>query len=69
MPSIAQNTMQVKPNINNRIEILELADHALQEYRGTWARFVASGSHEAFLAAMAAKQDREALLAQVGGGP
>lgn len=68
MDSIAQDVSKVKIELyqENRADLLELADHALQEYRTAWANFVATGSHEAFLAAMAAQQDRADLLGEVG---
>lgn len=72
MSSIAQLASEVKFTVplklhNDLAEILALADHALQEYNTAWATFIAIGDHAAFLAALAAERDREALLAQVGG--
>lgn len=47
-------------------DILDLADDCLERHNDAWARFVATGDHEAFLQAMNAKQDRADLLAQLG---
>lgn len=51
---------------SDRAELLALADHCLEEHNAAWALWLATGSHEAFLAALAAKRDREALLGEVG---
>jgi len=69
--SIARIASQVKlepyqPN-TDRADILAMADDCLERHNDAWARFVATGDDAAYIAAMAAKQDREALLAQVAG--
>jgi len=65
---IPQTPRKVKAHLTKKNnELLALADYALQEYRDAWALFIATGDDAAYIAAMAAKQDREALLAQVGG--
>jgi len=48
-------------------ELLALADACLEEHNTAWATFIATGDDAAYIAAMAAKQDWEQLLAQVGG--
>lgn len=69
MDSIAQIVSQVKPDLNNRSELLELADHALREFNEHWAAWIATGDSTAYRLALAAKQDRADLLVQMGGGP
>ena len=52
---------------SERADILALADACLEEHNTAWATFIATGNDAAYIAALAARQDREALLAQVGG--
>lgn len=66
LASIAQNSISVKKDFNNRNELLALADDCLERHRDAWARWLVSGDHQAFLQAMAAQQDRAQLLAQAG---
>jgi hypothetical protein len=50
------------------VDILTLADFALQEFNRHWASWIATGDDMAYIAALAARQDRADLLAQVEGG-
>ena len=63
--SIAQSLTEVKPEYQcDRAELLALADRCLEEHNAARARFLAVGDDAAYIAAMAAKQDREQLLGQ-----
>jgi L-amino acid N-acyltransferase YncA len=70
---VPQNTVEVKtePYQSNtgRADILALADHALQEFNRHWAAWIVTGDNTSYRLAVAARQDRADLLAQVGGGP
>lgn len=59
---VPQAVSQVKPDINNRNELLELADHALQEFNRYWASWIVTGDSTAYRLALAAREDRKALL-------
>jgi len=69
MDIVPQSSTNVKtePYQQNseRADILTLADDCLERHNDAWARFVATGDHEAFLQAMNAKADRDDLLKQV----
>jgi hypothetical protein len=61
---------QIEPYQSKNVnvsEILALADACLAQFNEQWACWLATGDDMAFRLALAAKQDREALLSQIGG--
>jgi hypothetical protein len=69
MNIVPQIDTTVKKHLNNKIELLALADHALEQFNRYWASWIVTGDNTAYRLALAARQDRADLLAQVGGGP